>query len=118
MDNFLELFGTQFTVAAVIVWLINKLKAWLLTKGWAVATIATFARWIAALGAALSVVGISFAFDISAGVLTVSGLTLTGIVTLLWEWLKQYVVQYSAFRINDAAKALRTSNGVVKPTGG
>lgn len=79
------------TASAISVYIIQKLKS---------------ANWFKLLGpntkymniaaslftAAISATGINFAFNESAGTLTITGLTLTGILTALWTWGKSFVL--------------------------
>ena len=103
---------SQFTAGGIAVWLIGRLKGWLGSIGIVEKIVSRIARVVAALVAALAVVGISFVFDPTAGVLTISGLTWAALGTGLWEWLRQYVIQQSMFRVNEAAKATKViSNG-------
>ena len=100
----LSILMTQFTAGGIAVWLINKLKGWLGSIGIVQEMVSKIARIVAALVAAVAVVGINFAFDPTAGVLTVTGLTWSAMGVGLWEWCKQYVIQQGVFRINEAAK--------------
>lgn len=95
---------TQLTAGGIGVWLINHLKGKLGSIGVVDKWISRIARAGAALVAALAVVGIGFAFDPTAGVLTVSGLTAQGIAGALWEWVRQYVVQQVMYRGHKLTK--------------
>jgi len=106
-DSVLNMILSMFTVGGVSVWLINKLKAWLGKIGWIQTKVSAFIRIMAAVVAALGVVGIDFAWNGSAGTLLISGLTYTSIITLFFEWLRQYVLQTFLW------KGYKLTNGVV-----
>lgn len=107
MEN-LDILLTQFTAGGLAVWLINKLKGYMLQIGIVQDMVSKISRIVAALLAALATVGISATFDPTAGVLTVAGLTWAGIGTALWEWLKQYVLQTVLW------KGYKATNGATK----
>lgn len=58
-------------------------------------------KWLGAFLAALSAAGIAVAttFDPSTGTFTlmVSGLTISGVVGFLWQWLSQWALQQAAY---------------------
>ena len=54
-------------------------------------------RYLSAVVASLTAVGISVSFE--AGVLTVTGLTIANLVNLLMTAVSQFVLQHSAFRL-------------------
>ena len=82
----------HLTIGAVIVYAIERLKslAWV---RWITPDTKILNAWLSATLAAAAAVGISVTFDPTGGVLTITGLTLQGTLTGIWEWLKQYAVQ-------------------------
>jgi hypothetical protein len=106
----LNLIVNQLTAGGLAVWLIQKFKAKLAKVGVVQEAVSKIARVMAALVAALAAIGISFAFDPSAGVLTISGLTWSTVGVGIWEWARQYVVQQVMFRGYKLSK-----NGEAKP---
>ena len=86
-----ELFS-QVTSAALVVYVIEWVKA----AGWC-AWIAphtkALSRTLSALLAATAAIGIHFAFDVEAGTLLISGLTVTGLAHGVWHVLNQFISQ-------------------------
>lgn len=98
-------FGQTFGAGCVAVFLINWLKnaSWfpLLQKDWKTAQ----RLWSIVLAAA-SAAGVHVVF--AAGTLSISGLTLTGILTAGWAWIKAFSMQefvYQATKQQAAANA-------------
>lgn len=97
------LLGTTLTASAVSVFIINTLKnaKWfpLLKPEWEKAQ-----RVWALMFAALAAAGIDVKF--LHGTLTISGLTLTGILAALWMWLKSFAIQewiYQSTKVQQKA---------------
>jgi hypothetical protein len=88
---------TQLTASAMVVWILQQLKK-AKTIPWVSVETDKLNRWLAVLGAALASIGIHYTFDHTAGVLTITGLTLTGILTGTWHWFQSYVVQEALYR--------------------
>lgn len=65
----------------------------------------------AAVLAGLSSLGIHFAFDATAGVLTVTGLHAASVMHGLWQWVTQYVVQHLAYKSAIVPVELAVKNG-------
>lgn len=107
MDN---LVLNQVTSSAVVILLINKLKSssWFpsITKG-----TDELNRVLAVLFAGLGAIGVHTSFDHAAGILTITGLTTTGILTGLWHWVTSYATQELAYQATKKAG----SNGTPKP---
>ena len=90
--------ATQITVGAVIAFLVNWLKAskyapWITQETKVITGIVTV--FLSAAGA----VGVNFAWNGTDHTLIISGLTLTGIATIGWAWLKQYVMSHLAGQV-------------------
>jgi hypothetical protein len=88
---------TQFTLGAVVVAALQWLKSskyfpWI-TKGKV-----NLLRGISAVAAAAASVGIGHVWDPQAHSLTITGLTLAGIATAFYAWLKQFAVQEFMYR--------------------
>jgi hypothetical protein len=58
--------------------------------------------------AALGAVGIHFSYDSSAGALTITGLTVSGLIGGIMEWAKQIAAQHWGHRVY---RALETAAG-------
>lgn len=88
---------SQITGSALVVLLIQKLKS----AKW-VPFISQKSdglnRLLAALGAMLSSIGVHATFDHSSGVLTITGLTLMGILTGIWHWGNSLALQELMYR--------------------
>lgn len=86
------LISTQLTASAVVVWLIQYLKkaGWLtfMTDDTAVIN-----RVVSALLALVTAAGIHYQFDTVAGVLTVTGLTISNGLHFIWAAIQQFVGQ-------------------------
>lgn len=87
-----DMFGSQVGAAGlavyVIQWLKNNPKL-----SWISSSTDRLNRVLSALLAALATVGIRISFDAVSGVLTVSGLELGTILSLLWNWVIQLILQ-------------------------
>jgi len=91
----IEKMSTQLTVSAVVVaamqWFKNsKYFPWLTTET------AKLNRAVAVILAGAAAVGVHTQF--SGGTLTITGLSVMGILGLAWEWLKSFVYQQLIFQ--------------------
>lgn len=87
-----NIFSTQLTSSAVVVWVIQ----WLKHAGWCpwiTADSNTLTRTISAAAAIGTAAGIHFSFDAAAGSLAITGLLLPNILHFLWVALQQFVGQ-------------------------
>lgn len=88
---------SQVAIAAVATWAIN----WLKTAGWAKfitpESSTKVQRAVSALIALATAAGISFAWDSTAGVLTISGLHAANAAHLVWDAFQQYVLQHTLY---------------------
>jgi membrane-associated HD superfamily phosphohydrolase len=92
-----EMLSSQIGAAGLSVYAIQWLKN--TNKiAWVGAGTDKLNRVLSALLAALSVVGVSVQFDQTAGVLTISGLTVASVVALGWNWVTQFVFQEVIYR--------------------
>lgn len=84
---------SQLTLSAVVVWLLE----WLKGAGWfplvSGASSERMKRLFGASVAALAAVGITYQYDPTAGVLVISGLTLSSVGHFAWVWLQNFVSQ-------------------------
>jgi hypothetical protein len=83
---------SQLTSAAIVVYALQWLKSTSLVS-FITAETKTLNRWLSALGAFTGAVGIHFAFDVSAGSLVITGLTVTGLLHGGWHWINQFALQ-------------------------
>lgn len=92
-----ELMGAQVTASAVIVYLIQLLKGakWF---PWLDDGAKKVNRFIAIVLAGVGAVGIHTQFDSEAGILTITGLTVAGIVHGAGEWIRAVVFQELIYR--------------------
>jgi hypothetical protein len=81
----------MLTASAISVYLIQRLKSasWfkLLTPNTKYLNIAA-----SLFAAAIAATGIHYTFDPNAGTLTITGLTIAGILTALWTWAKSFAL--------------------------
>lgn len=87
-----SLVSTQLTASAVVVWVIQYLKG----AGWLkfmTCDTGKLNRAVSAIFALLTAAGIHTTFDSTAGVLTVTGITLVNGVHLVWAAAQQFVGQ-------------------------
>lgn len=91
--------GGQITASAAVVLLLDYLKnaKWL---GWLTQDTATRNRVAAVVGSLLAAIAVHATFDRTAGVLTITGLTATGIATGFVAWIKSYVFQQMMFKMS------------------
>lgn len=87
---------SQFTSAAIVVYALQ----WIKGAGWCqwlTMETESLNRVVAAIAAAGSAIGIHAAYDTTGGVLTISGLTLAGVIHGVWHWANQFALQQLAF---------------------
>jgi hypothetical protein len=111
----------QLVISAMIAWLLNLVKRaeaipWITHETERLNTIT------AVIVSGLAAAGIHFRFEGEAGVLTISGLTLAGIIHALWEWAKAYILQEyvskTAFRSRADSPAGATSPAAARAAAG
>lgn len=87
-----DLIGTQLTSAAVVVYLLQKIKQarWI---PWVREQTRALNQALAIMAAGATAIGIHWTFDPAAGALTITGLTLSGLTHGTWEWIKQVAIQ-------------------------
>lgn len=87
---------SQFTSAAVVVYVLQLIKrsTWF---PWLTIETKKANRIVAALGAAASALGVHFAFDMQAGSLLITGLTVTGVLHGGWHWLNAMAIQQTLY---------------------
>lgn len=107
-----NLLGTTVTFSAISVFIVNFLKG----RKW-FPLLSNNTKWanriVAILLSGLSAVGIHAAWS-SGGTLTITGLTLTGILAAGWLWIKSFALQewiYQSTKQNSAASAPAESPG-------
>jgi hypothetical protein len=84
--------GTQISAGAVAVFVIQKLKNWSALP-WISHYTPAINRAVAIVSSFLTVVGVHFAYSAVDHTLLISGLTLTGILGMMWVWIKQFALQ-------------------------
>lgn len=92
----------QITSSAVVILLLNKLKS----SSWFPSITQKsdqINRVLAVLLAGLGAIGVHTSFDHAAGILTITGLTTTGILTGLWHWVTSYATQELAYQATKKA---------------
>ena len=85
-------FGTQITAGAVSVFVIQKLKSWEALP-WITHWTPMVNRLVAIVSSFLTAIGIHMAYSSVDHTLVISGLTLTGILGMMWVWIKQFALQ-------------------------
>jgi hypothetical protein len=114
-------FGTQITAGAMSVFIIQKLKGWEALP-WITHWTPMVNRLVAVVSSFLTAVGIHMAYSSVDHTLVISGLTLTGILGMMWVWIKQfalqeYVYQSSANRTKIDLPAGAQMEGAKIPAG-
>lgn len=89
-------FGAQVSIALAVSWILERVKQGEAIS-WVRADTQKLNRWIAIIVALASSVGVGFSYH--AGTLTITGLTLTSILTYAWHWLEQFVVQEASYQL-------------------
>jgi hypothetical protein len=85
-----SVFGTQFTLSAVIVFLGHQLERWFPKLANVAPMLKRAAYWSIAAGAAI---GVHAAFNSGTGTLVVTGLTVGGVAHGLWHWIQSVSLQ-------------------------
>ncbi len=85
-------FGTQITAGAVAVFIIQKLKNWSALP-WINHWTPNVNRAVAILSSFLTAIGVHMAYSSVDHTLLISGLSLTGILGMMWVWIKQFALQ-------------------------
>lgn len=106
-----EAIGSQVSTALVFVWLLEKVKA---SKWFPSINDQTgrLNRVIAFLVAIASAAGIHAVFDVEAGVLTITGLTMATVSHFGWDVIEQVVLQEAGYSITKIRKQTKNGNGV------
>lgn len=93
----MEALSNQVLISAVGVWVLERLKraSWF---PWVTAQSDRAQRWAAVLIALVATAGIQVTFESDAGVLTVTGLTLTNVAHFASRALKTFVFQELIYR--------------------
>jgi hypothetical protein len=85
-------FGTQITAGALAVFIIQKMKAWSALP-WINHWTPNVNRAVAIGSSFLTAVGVHMAYSSVDHTLLISGLSLTGILGMMWVWIKQFALQ-------------------------
>jgi hypothetical protein len=85
-------FGTQITASAMAVFIIQRMKNWSALP-WITHWTPMVNRAVAILSAFLTAIGVHIAYSSVEHTLLISGLTLTGILGMMWVWVKQFALQ-------------------------
>lgn len=90
--------GTQITISTLVVYLLE----WLKTKKWAPfvqKNAATMNKITAGVVAFIAALGVSYTWDATNHQLVIANVpTLAGFVTVLWIWVKQWVMQELVYK--------------------
>ena len=89
--------GSQVAISAIIVWIIQRLKAakWIPQMSQRTDAINRGASAVCAL---LAAAGITWSFSVSTGTLTVTGLTISNVLQIVWTAVQQFVFQEVVYR--------------------
>lgn len=102
--------AVQVAIAGAIVWLMEQLKR-MTGVTFMTPDTAVMNRVVSMLFAGAAAIGITATFDQQAGVLTITGLTASGVAAGFWAWFKAYVFQeliyQGAIRPNQDNAALK-----------
>src|SRR5271154_122654 len=85
-------FGTQITAGAMSVFVIQKLKDWSALP-WISHYTPMVNRLVAIVSAFLTAIGIHMAYSSVDHTLVISGLSLSGVLGMMWVWVKQFALQ-------------------------
>jgi hypothetical protein len=115
-------FGTQITAGAVAVFIIQKLKSWEALP-WISHYTPIMNRAVAIVSSFLTAIGVHLAYSSVDHTLVISGLSLAGILGMMWVWIKQfalqeYVYQSAANRTKVDLPAGARIEGAKIPAGG
>jgi len=105
------------TASAISVYVIQKLK----NSGWfkLLTPDSKYMNIFASIVAAgVSATGINYTFNESTGTLTITGLTLTGILTMLWIWAKSFVINEVLYQgtVGAPSRAANAAQTAVQQT--
>ena len=84
--------GTQITASAIAVFIIQQMKKWSALP-WINHWTPRINRLVAIVSSFLTAIGVHVAYSSVDHTMIISGLTLTGILGMLWVWLKQFALQ-------------------------
>lgn len=101
-----SLIATQFSSAAVVVWIIQYLKS-AGRLAWITQDTGRLNRVISAVLALATAAGIHYQFDSTAGTLTVTGLTLTNGLHFMWAAAQQFIGQELLYEAVYSPKKVR-----------
>lgn len=91
MDRVVTDTTSTLTASAISVYIIQRLKAWKWFK--LLGPNSKYANMVASfIAAAMAATGIGYIFNEAQGTLTITGLTLAGIMTAIWSWGKSFVL--------------------------
>jgi hypothetical protein len=92
--------GTQVAVAAIISFLVGKLKqsSWF---PWLTAETSKLNRLVAVLLSGVAAVGIHYQWDAADHSLLITGLSLTTILGMLWHWAVQAIYTHGWFKATN-----------------
>jgi hypothetical protein len=85
-------FGTQITAGAMAVFVIQLMKRWSALP-WISQWTPKMNRAVAIGSSFLTAIGVHVAYSSVEHTLLISGLTLTGMLGMLWVWVKQFALQ-------------------------
>lgn len=96
---FISQFITSAKVSGFVVWAIEKLKTsqipWL---NWINHNTAWVNRIVATVGAIATASGVSYTYDHTLGIITITGLTAAGMGTALWHVAQNYLMQHGWYK--------------------
>src|SRR3990167_25373 len=84
---------SQLTVSAVVVWIIERLKGASWFPALTPESSERVKQVIGAIAAALTAVGITYQYNPTLGVLTISGHTISSVGSFTWAWIQNFVSQ-------------------------
>jgi hypothetical protein len=93
--------GNELVWSAVLAWFSSKAMEWAKNSKivpWLTAESDTLNKWVARVVALVAAVGVHFTFDSTAGVLTITGLTLVGLRDSGLEYARQLMLQSIAYQ--------------------
>lgn len=111
-----NIFVTQFTSSAVVVWLIQKLKnaSWF---PWLQHGQATISRLFSMVAAAAVAIGINYTWNPTTRGLLITIPTTYGLAVGAWHWLNQFVLNETLYQatINKVSITTRPSGPTMEP---
>lgn len=98
-----DILSTQVVINAIAVFVIQHVKEskWF---PWLTVETSKLNRIAAIAIAGLATLGVNYSFDHTTGTLMITGLTLTGIGTALWNWIVSFVSQQIIFKATVSTK--------------